>query len=76
MKTTKNKYYDDGNLEYIRKYYDDRAKRGAKVRYMGKYVGTITGAYMSYLIIDFGVNDPKHGLYYHPSWQIEYIDIE
>ncbi len=65
------------SLAYICKTYSVPAKRGGRVRYTGCGVpkmGTIIGASGAHLNIR--LDGAKHGMPFHPTWQIEYLDAE
>jgi hypothetical protein len=59
------------SMQYIRETYNVPAKRGGRVRYAGKYCGTITGARGAHLRIRLD-RDGRVRLY-HPTWEIEYL---
>ena len=59
------------SMEYIRKSYAVPAKRGMRVRFMGRE-GIITGSDGARLIIK--TNDQKRVLICHPTWEMEYLD--
>jgi hypothetical protein len=65
------------SLDWIRRNYNVRARRGARVAYdgtMGKRHGTVVGARQQYLKILMD-GDTKPGLYY-PTWMIRFLSTE
>lgn len=63
------------NFEYIRSYYGVPAKRGARIRYRGKNLGTITSTQAAGLRIRMDGEKYSDGPY-HPTWEMEYLDAE
>jgi hypothetical protein len=58
-------------MEYIRKFYNVPAKRGARIIYGASWYGTIVGSKGAYLRIRMdGENKIKS---YHPTYLITYI---
>jgi hypothetical protein len=49
------------------------AEKGGRIRFKGKYMGTITGERGCYLRITLD-GDKNSGIY-HPTWEIEYLPI-
>ena len=58
-------------MQYIRETYKVPAKRGGRVRYQGKSLGTITSARGPHLRIRLD-GEKRPGIY-HPTWKIEYL---
>jgi hypothetical protein len=62
-------------VDYIRRYYGVKAKRGGRVRYTGgssgERLGTIKSARGGYLMIL--LDGDKHAGTFHPTWKIEYL---
>lgn len=62
------------SLDYIRKAYGVPAKRGGRVCYTGEgreEFGTIIGASGAHLKVR--LDGIKHGLPFHPTWEIAYL---
>ena len=62
---------NSGGMEYIRKTYGVPAKRGGRIRYDGRYTGTIVAAQNGYLHVRFVGQKQISRL--HPTWRVEYL---
>ena len=66
------------SLEYIRNTYKVPAYRGVRVRYTDEkgrsYEGVITSSNGQYLRIRRDGESRTYPAYFHPTWNIEYVD--
>lgn len=61
-----------GSADYIRRYYQVPAKRGARIRFRGQ-PGTIVGFRAQYLRVRLD-GQPKQIITCHPTREIEYVE--
>jgi hypothetical protein len=61
-----------GSADYIRRYYQVPAKRGARVNFCGR-PGTIVGFVDASLRVRLD-DEPGRVLPCHPTWRIDYLD--
>lgn len=62
------------SMEYIRKHYTQKARRGVRVHYTGEAVaqkGVITGTCGASLRVR--MDGEKHTGIYHPTWEMHYL---
>lgn len=62
------------SMDYIRRAYTLKAKRGGRVEYTGEgkpELGTITGSRGHYLRIR--IDGEKRSGLYHPTWKLRYL---
>ncbi|PYE89651.1 hypothetical protein [Phyllobacterium leguminum] len=69
------------SMAWVRKYYSVPAKRGGRIEYTGGWndksksrFGTIRSASSGRLRIQ--LDGEKHVTYFHPTWEIRYLDAE
>jgi hypothetical protein len=58
-------------FDYIRRQYKVPAKRGARVRFCGNMLGTVTSSYGPYIKVRF--DGEKRIAVCHPTWEMEYL---
>jgi len=65
------------SMEWIRKNYGVKAKRGGRVEYTGcgkPELGTIRSASGSQLMIQ--LDGVKHSVPFHPTWELRYLPAQ
>ena len=61
-----------GGIYYVRRVYGVPAKVGGRVRYRGKFLGTIKSS--SGARLNIRLDEGKTTWPFHPTWEIEYLD--
>lgn len=61
-------------MEYIRRSYGVQARRGGRIKYMGKKTGTILSSRYGRLRVRF--DGEKKTSILHPGWLIEYLSAD
>jgi hypothetical protein len=60
-----------GGMEHIRKRYNVPARRGGRIRFLGRDIGTIVAARHGRLRVRF--EQQKYIAFLHPTWEVEYL---
>jgi hypothetical protein len=60
-----------GGMEHIRKMYNVPARRGGRIRFEGRDIGTIVAARHGRLRVRF--DGQKRIAFLHPTWEVEYL---
>jgi len=60
-----------GRMEHIRKMYNVPARRGGRIRFLGRDIGTIVAARHGRLRVRF--DGQKYIAFLHPTWEVEYL---